>query len=148
MNFERGQDIKRVLGLGKFHEINSLMNDFFTKGLYSGLNFKPDVKLLTDGSGSNLHRFLIWIDAKEGLDLGLVKKDIKGYEWHIARTIIGLSGNFKLVAFNFYRNQSKVSKKYDFHKGETGLMIEIIFNEKKGSKPSSSLQRKQTWSAS
>ena len=144
MNFERGQDIKTVLGLGKFHELDTDMNKFIN-GIYSGKNWKPDIKLMTDSKGSNLHRFLIWIEPIVGRDLEEIRSQLKKYIYHIDSAIICKSGNFKFVVMNSYRS-SKYLKKYDFHKGETGLFIEIIFNEKMNKKPKRSSFKHVTWS--
>jgi len=124
-NFERGKDPLVAMGIGKFARFEENLKEYFKEIIRSENDIRiktPIYKSIRDSSQGNQHKFLIyfsWSDPKS-------KKALKNCTWRLDI----ITPEFSHVATNFYK-RDKFFRKYGFPVTPSGLIMEIIYFERR-----------------
>jgi hypothetical protein len=137
--FQRGQDVRETLNLGKYPSISKNLKEIMDsvlsgKGIWSTHKFniyqvEPSNLIhenKVDRGGGNNHKFYSYLTLNDPKNYASIKDLVKTQSYSIERVV--KDQGFKTIAINFYTGPKHI-RKAGFEYKEHSLLIEIVYAE-------------------
>lgn len=136
--FERGQDIKETLSLGKFSTISRKIKDAIDQIMNGTLHVKwtnassiyqvepaeIEFKNAPDSGGGNVNKLYTRIVLNDFRNYSAVKEQIKSYRYHLNN--IAKEEAAKIISVNFYIGKKYFSKA-GFEFKNNSILVEVNY---------------------